>query len=181
MILLDIHMKKLNGMEVAKKLRLEGYQGHIIFLTSFQEYVFQGYEVHALNYLLKPIKQEKLYCCLDEILKNIISKSYVFQSEKEMISIPFNKILCFTSNLHHINILSEVGVYEFYAPFNKLLGELPPEFMQVHRCHIVNMEHVQKVSGNIIMLSNKMTVQIARSYLREVGSAFSNYTRRLIN
>ena len=58
---LDIQMKEMSGLDVAKKLRKEGYTGPIIFLTAFREYVFHGYEVHALNYLLKPVKEEPLF------------------------------------------------------------------------------------------------------------------------
>lgn len=54
---LDIQMGQMNGIEVAKRLRESGYQGIIVFLTAFREYVFRGYEVRALNYLLKPVKE----------------------------------------------------------------------------------------------------------------------------
>lgn len=57
---LDISLKEENGVDIAKKLRAHNYKGHIIFLTGFQEYVFEGYSVRALDYLLKPIDPVKL-------------------------------------------------------------------------------------------------------------------------
>lgn len=57
---LDINLKTMNGMDIAKQLRKDGFQGTIIFLTAFSEYVFEGYNVQALNYLIKPIDYEKL-------------------------------------------------------------------------------------------------------------------------
>ncbi len=56
---LDISLKEENGVDIAKKLRAHNYKGHIIFLTGFQEYVFEGYSVRALDYLLKPIDPVK--------------------------------------------------------------------------------------------------------------------------
>lgn len=53
---LDIQMGEMNGIDVAKRLRASGYKGIIVFLTAFREYVFHGYEVRALNYLLKPVR-----------------------------------------------------------------------------------------------------------------------------
>lgn len=86
-VFLDIKMKGINGIEVAKKLRSEGYGGFIIFLTATSEYVFHGYEVHALSYMLKPLKEDVLFFSLDEVAKPLlgihictkaIKKPYVF-------------------------------------------------------------------------------------------------------
>ncbi|MCD8076754.1 MAG: response regulator [Lachnospiraceae bacterium] len=68
---LDIQLGDMLGLDIAKDLRSHGYQGVIIFLTVFREYVFHGYEVHAMNYLLKPVKEESLYLCLDEVARNL--------------------------------------------------------------------------------------------------------------
>lgn len=54
---LDIQLDGMSGLDIAKNLRLKNYNGEIVFLTAFCEYVFEGYQVHALNYLIKPIKK----------------------------------------------------------------------------------------------------------------------------
>ncbi len=97
--LLDIQMKEMNGVDVAKRLRREGYKGEIIFLTAFREYVFKGYEVHALNYLLKPVNSKALCLCLDEIAKELMGNSYLYRNKKEIISIPYKEIISFSTNL----------------------------------------------------------------------------------
>ncbi len=57
---LDIEMKDLDGVETAKKLRMKNSSAVIIFVTSHPDFVFQGYEVRTLNYILKPYKPEKI-------------------------------------------------------------------------------------------------------------------------
>jgi DNA-binding LytR/AlgR family response regulator len=175
---LDIQLKKMNGLDVAKKLRKEGYQGAIIFLTAFREYVFCGYEVHAMNYLLKPVKEEPLFLCLDEIAKNLSSSSYLYRYKQDIISIPYKDILSFSSSLHYIDILTVSEHFCQYATLNNILEYLPQEFIRIHKSCIVNMAHIYKISGSTIVLSNHMTAQIGRSYTKSVIASFTAYSTR---
>ena len=175
---LDIQMKEMNGLEVAKELRKEGYQGAVIFLTAFREYVFHGYEVHAMNYLLKPVKKKPLFLCLDEIAKDLSGNSYLYRNKQDIISIPYKDILCFSSSLHYIDILTVSDHFCQYATLNNIIEYLPQEFIRTHKSCIVNMAHIYKVSGSTIVLSNHMTTQIGRSYTKSVISAFTAYSTR---
>ena len=83
---LDIQMGQMNGIEVAKRLRESGYQGIIVFLTAFREYVFRGYEVRALNYLLKPVKENTLFLCLDEIAKELSNNTYIYRNKHNLLA-----------------------------------------------------------------------------------------------
>ena len=67
LLLLDIDMKDMDGMELARKIRESDKKLPIVFLTNRREYVFEGYEVNALRYLLKPMDKAKLYPLLDEV------------------------------------------------------------------------------------------------------------------
>lgn len=175
---LDIQMKKMSGLDVAKKLRKEGYQGPIIFLTAFREYVFLGYEVRAMNYLLKPLKEEPLFLCLNEIAKDLSGQSYLYRNKQDIISIPYKDILSFSSSKHYIDILTVSDHFCQYATLNTIIEYLPPEFIRTHRSCIVNMAHIYKISGSTIVLSNKMTSQIGRTYLKDVITAFTKYAIR---
>ena len=69
LILLDIEMKELNGMELAKKLRSDGDMLPIVFITGYSDYIGDSYEVEALHYLLKPVNKQKLFAVLDRYIK----------------------------------------------------------------------------------------------------------------
>lgn len=175
---LDIQMKEMNGLDVAKKLRKEGYNGPIIFLTAFREYVFYGYEVHAMNYLLKPVKEAPLFLCLDEITKDLCGNSYLYRNKQDIINIPYKDILSFSSSLHYIDILTVSEHFCQYTTLNKIIEYLPQEFIRTHKSYIVNMTHIYKMSGSTIVLSNHMTIPLGRSYIKSVISAFTAYSTR---
>ncbi|MCI8408806.1 MAG: response regulator transcription factor [Lachnospiraceae bacterium] len=177
-IFLDIQMDKMSGIDVARQIRSEGYSGYIIFLTAFREYVFHGYEVHALNYLLKPIKRQPLFLCLNEVARHLEGNSYLFRNKQELIRIPYKDILCFSASLHYVDILTTTDNLCQYSTLNNIITHLPKEFIRIHRSYIVNMEHIYKLSGNTITLSNKKTVAIGRVYLKAVIADFSSYSAR---
>ena len=66
---LDIQLPGMDGLAVARHLREVGYRGYIVFLTAFREYVFEGYNVHAFQFLLKPVNPDALFTCMNEIVK----------------------------------------------------------------------------------------------------------------
>ncbi len=178
---LDIQLSGINGMDIAKKLRDSEYTGEIIFLTSFREYVFDGYQVHALNYLLKPPAIPLLYSCLNEVVESLKSNYYVFRYKQEIIQIKYKDILCLSSFLHSIDIITREEHFIQYASLNAILNCLPKQFVRVHRSYIVNMMHIHKISRNTITLSNRTTVPIGRQYLNNVRTTFMEYATRFDN
>ena len=70
-LLLDIQMKEMTGIDLAKQLRETKDEVIIIFITAMKEYVFEGYNVDALQYLLKPIKETSLFECLDKAVDKL--------------------------------------------------------------------------------------------------------------
>lgn len=178
---LDIQLSGMNGMDIAKRLRNNDYTGEIIFLTSFREYVFDGYQVHALNYLLKPPAIPLLYSCLNEVAESLKTNFYVFRYKQEIIQIEYRDILCLSSFLHSIDIITREEHFAQYASLNAVLSCLPKQFVRVHRSHIVNMAHIHKISGNTITLSNRTTVPIGRQYVNDVRNAFTEYSTRFDN
>ncbi len=176
---LDIKMNTMSGLAVAKRLRREGYDGPIVFLTAFREYVFDGYDVHAFAYLLKPVRREKLFHCLDEIAARMREDTYCLQTRQETVRIPYSKIMAFSVNHHDVDILTMDDVYSTHTTLEKLAAQLPKEFIRVHRSYIVHLPHVAKISTQTITLTNGMTVPVGRTYQAAVTSQLISYTNRL--
>lgn len=65
-LLLDIDMPGMDGLSLARRLRSEGKNVQIIFVTGLTDYVLEGYDVEAVSYLIKPVKKERLFACLDK-------------------------------------------------------------------------------------------------------------------
>lgn len=178
--LLDIEMGNISGLELAKILRMNNYTGFIIFLTAFKDYVFEGYNVHAFNFFVKPINKSLLFQCLDEIKEKMASNFYTYKNKnKETRFIPFNDIIFFLSNSHYTDITTSKAIYSQYASLKTILNTLPRQFIQVHKSCIVNMDHIYKISKNKIYLSNGSSVAIGRLYLAQFKKTFLNYSTRI--
>jgi DNA-binding LytR/AlgR family response regulator len=179
LFILDISMKKISGIDVAKRLRALDYQGEIIFLTAFKEFVFDGYEVRAFNYLLKPINSTLLRRCLNEIAKKKNSTCHIYRDSKQgMISIPYADIIFCSVNRHYVDITTKDTIYNQHIDLSELMKILPNKFIQVHRSYIVNMAHIFSVTHNKIHLSNNTVVDIGRTYASSFKKEFLNYSTR---
>ena len=82
-LLLDIEMPDMNGMELAKRVREGNHRVQIVFITGYPDFMSEGFEVEALHYLMKPVKKEKLFAVLDKAVENLGRKeeSLVLETE----------------------------------------------------------------------------------------------------
>lgn len=174
---IDIKLGFANGMDLAKQLRKDGFCGNIIFLTAFSEYVFDGYHVQALDYLLKPISQNKLEQCMKPILRNMQGAYHVYRTKTETVKIPYNKILAFTSFRHYVDIITQPNdnkaLYRQKITLRNLQDQLPEEFVRCHRTIIVNMNKVMRLTSKDITLSDNSIYPVSESYLEHVREVFS--------
>ena len=177
--ILDIQLHNMDGIEIAKKMRARGYEGNILFLTAFREYVFDGYDVRALNYLLKPVSQEALDKCMDDVYKQLYGNCFVYRDASNILQIAYCNILSFSVTKHYVDITTTKDVHNCRLPLSSILPLLPKEFIQVSRSCIVNMRHIRKIAKTTITLSNKTTVQISRNYLDDVRHDYADFSMRL--
>lgn len=103
-LLLDIEMPGINGMELARRIRKEDNYLNIIFITAIPDYIGEGYDVSAINYLIKPISEKKLYECLD--------KTILIDVDGEIIRINQKEIIYIESISHHIEIKTVNNIYK---------------------------------------------------------------------
>ncbi len=179
---LDIDLVTTSGIEIAKKLREDGFRGHIIFLTAFSEYVFDGYHVQALDYLLKPIDAGKLDNCMKPVLKDMEGSFLIWQTQSEMIKVPYNKIMAFTSYKHYVDIITQIPAsasdsstckcYRRKITLKTLEQQLPKEFIRCHRTIIININKVMKLTRTEATLSDDSVYPVSESYLKDVREAF---------
>lgn len=102
--------------------------------------------------------------------------------ELALFIIFIHKKLRIRANYKHQAVLMFLFVdgkcYEQMSTLNKIIVHLPSEFIRTHRSYIVNMAHIYRITSGTIELSNHLTTQIARSYSKDVISAFAKYTTR---
>lgn len=172
---LDVELEEtMDGLSLAQNMRRNNYQGSIIFLTNYKEYVFQGYDVQALHYLIKPIKDQEIEKCMNMVFQLSKKNNYIFQYNNQTIKIPYYQIIYFSSANHYIDIYTIDATYSHKAKLAEIKCHLPYEFTQCHRSILVNMNHVKKIIKNEIFLTNGTELPISNTYLDNVRKTFLN-------
>ncbi|MCM1579394.1 MAG: LytTR family DNA-binding domain-containing protein, partial [Ruminococcus sp.] len=152
LLLLDIEMKGISGMELAKKLRSKGDMLPIVFITGFSDYMNEGYDVEALHYLLKPVDREKLFGVLDRYAANRERpKETAVTTEEGVRHIPVNGIVCIeafgrkccVSLEDKSRLMCCMSIKEF---------EGLPGFIHCHRSYIVNLGQVRTLKESSLVM-----------------------------
>ena len=109
LVLLDINMKGMSGVQLAKEIRKQDKDILIIFITAEVEHALEGYNVSALNYLLKPVEEDALFRCLDICLEKVKENStnakyLVFSKGREQIKVNIDKIIFISAFDHYVDI-----------------------------------------------------------------------------
>lgn len=181
LLILDIQMGKMNGMELAKRIRRIDPNVYIVFLTGVTDYVFEGYEVGALHYLLKPLKEKQLYNILNNVKSRLVSNEIqylIIEIDRESLKINLDDIIFIEAMGHYVIIYTKNDTFEKKMSMNDLENELDSTFfIRVHRSYIVNIKHVDRINKENCILSNNNTVNVSRGNYNKLNEAFINYYR----
>ena len=174
-LLLDIEMGTMDGVTMAKKLRKENDTVQIVFITGYYDYILEGYEVAALHYLMKPVKEEKLCAVLDRAVQKLAKNEKVlnFEIGGEMIRVPIYQIRYADvfGNYVTIHASSDVTVKMTLSDLEKQLDE---RFYRAGRSCIVNLSQISRVTKAAIKLSDGTTIPLPRG-------AYDGINRAIIN
>lgn len=174
-LFLDIEMRSLDGIETAKLLRRKGMKGIIIFVTAYPDFVFQGYEVHAFHYILKPYRKEKIEEVLRQALHELdLSKEqyFVIEQKARVIRIPLSQTIAFQSDRRKVEALLEEDFVAFYGRIDEVCRELPSCFIRIHNRYIVNLNYVTTLERDRCILGSR-SFPVSRAFRQELETAFA--------
>jgi DNA-binding LytR/AlgR family response regulator len=177
-LLLDIQMDDMTGVDLAKKLRRENNDVIIIFLTAIKEYVFEGYEVDALNYLLKPIDKHSLFTSLGKAKVKIENQasSYLLLNKTKVSQ---KDITYLEALSHYIHVYTVDGMHKVKCSMSQMLKELDNTiFVQCHRSYIVGLRHISSILKSEVVLEDGGRVPVSRAKYKDVNKAFINFYKR---
>lgn len=145
-LFLDIEMKRLSGMDTARNLRKRDARTLLIFVTAYPDFVFQGYEVHAFHYILKPYEERKIQNVLEQALKELgrsQEQFFTLEQKSGILKIPVKKILAFSSDRRKVILsLKDGSRPDFYGKLDEVETGLPDYFIRCHNRHLVNLNYV---------------------------------------
>ena len=181
LVFLDIKMKKMNGIHLAGNIRKKDKDIMIVFVTSFEQYSLQGYNVEALNYLIKPVSPAKLLPTLDKayIIYNSRRNSFFIAAKgKEQCKVFWDDIYCISMSAHYAEIFTANTSYTVRKSAKEIDRMLPEYFVRCHRSHVVNIFKIERICGNSLVLFNKKELPLSRNNTKQVKVAFINFQAR---
>ena len=179
LLFLDCKLDTDSGIDVARKLRERGSQTTIVFVTAYEDYVYEGYEVNAYRYLLKPIDVAVLRKTLSDYVSHFEREKFLdFVSGKRLVRLKLNEIMYIESSEKQSIVRHVDGSYETSVPISELQARIGSyAFFRTHRRFIVNMKYIMEVDKNIIRLTNDEKIEISRRNLSAFNKCYMNYLK----
>ena len=182
-VLLDIQMPDMDGMSAAKALRETDGQTGIFFVTGYEDYLVQGYEVEAFRYLIKPVSEEKLCGALDQFLKKRDGQRKLLMAETpEGIRRMDAAEICYAEAFAHsceLHTLSEcITVKTGISALEKETEKLGLSFFRCHRSYLINIAQVRAVEKEAAVFPGGIRVPVSRRLYQELNRRFIEYFLR---
>ncbi len=178
LLIFDIEMGQLNGMELAAGIRRKDEDIPILFVTGYDSYMAQGFEVAAMHYLLKPLRKEKLFTVLDKLKKMRMRKKQeekiLFRAEEGPLSLPASKIWYIEAMAHQCILYTEDTSHVLCSSIGEMVRQLcgRREFVRCHRSYLVNVQHISAIVKPELVLDDGRRIPVSRSAEKEVGRVF---------
>ncbi len=178
LIFLDIYMNNINGIEIAKEIRLQDSDIIIIFMTTSKDHALDAFEVDAMQYLVKPVDYEKLQHIFNKCQK-------LFSDNMRFIEVPSNglSVKIFLKDIYYIEVYNKTCLLhtnrltiKTYTPLSKLWELLDGSpFLRCHRSYIVNMFYIDDILETDFLLKNSDKIPIRKESSSDIKQTYSDY------
>jgi len=192
LLFLDIQMPGMDGFDIATELCSSNItpKPHIIFTTAHDQYALRAFEIHAMDYLLKPFTQERLSSAVERARKEILSSNQqpaatqtgshyttriVFKSRGRIVFLPVSDIRWISAEENYVRICTQNETHLLRETMARLEEKLDPDmFLRVHRSSIVNLQHVKEVRTEAdgeyaVVLVNGEKLTMSRGYRSRIN------------
>lgn len=180
LLFLDIELPKMNGVAVGQYIRetLKNETIQIAYISSKQEYAMELFEMRPINFLVKPLSNEKIENVIDKFLQlnKIDTETFNFKAGRNYYKIPLSDILYFYSNGRKINIVTSNKEYEFYGSLDNIYSEVKnKKFLFVHKSFLVNFKYIRKYQYEQLTMSDNKIIPVSQSRRKAVRSMFFEF------
>lgn len=186
LLILDIEMGQMNGMELARKIRKTDEEIPLLFITGYDEYVQYGYDVDALHYMIKPVNKAKLFMILDKLEKRhtaAAEEKVMLITDKGVRMVSCANLIYVEANGHDCLVRLSGETLLVKEAFGVLVKRLEQYayFVKSHRAYLVNIRYVSMVLKTELLLDDKETIPVSRNQLKKVQSEFLHYYTGKVN
>lgn len=162
-ILMDIEMKFMDGMSAAEEIRKVDKDVVIMFITNMTNYAIRGYQVDALDYVIKPVKyfafSQKLDRALTRISKHKTKKSITVEYSNGIQKIDVDNIIYIETEGHNLLIHLEATTIKIRAKlkdYEEMLAE--DDFFRINKGYLVNLKHVEGIEGTSCIIADEKLI-----------------------
>lgn len=181
-IFLDIIMAELDGIKTAQIFRESAFDKIIVFISSSRDYVFDGYDVEAFQYLLKPIDEKKL----KTVLKRAVVKTekrkqeyIVVSRERQIRKLFLDDIYYFEIRGRMIDVHGLDGIFSYYEQMSVLEDHLRGKgFFRCHKSYLVNLKYVDVYNRREVILDNGERIAIAKRRYEDFCREILEYMKK---
>lgn len=178
LVFMDIEMPGLSGMEAARRLRARDDGVQIVFVTNMAQYAVSGYEVSALDFIVKPVKYSSFYLKMNRIMRYLRAKSgrqITVKKDKALLRFELRKLLYVEVRGHCLEYHTQEGIIEARGKLSELEKELNGEhFARCNQCYLVNLACVKAVHGLIVTVG-KEELRMSRSKRSDFLNRLTDY------
>lgn len=179
-VFLDIQMPKMNGMELARKIRQDSESVQLIFATGISDHMQQGYEVAAMHYLIKPLQESQVHGCMERICRQTAhKKDWILLHGAESVERMESLNIWWVEAIGHSAVVGlEKERIEVTDSLGALEAQLKSGFVKCHRSYLVNLGHVTRIEKTDVVLDNGERIPLSRRLYKQVNEAFIRFYRR---
>lgn len=187
-VFLDIEMSEeqsdINGMELAGRIRSNAKsQPIIIFVTGYDKYVYDAFDVEAFQYLLKPVDERKFAQVLKKAVKKIIAgrstgETLMIRYANSNKAVPIDNIYYIESRNHKVILYLKDGELEYYAKIGDLEQELQNSFFRIHKGYLINMFYIDSYTKTEILLTNGERLMISKYKYGDFVKSYLRFLKR---
>ena len=171
-LLLDIEMTGMDGVELAKTVRRASDDVQIVFITGYTDYIAEGYEVSALHYLTKPVNEDKLFQVLGRAVGRLRRNEPALTLELtgETVRLPLSQIRYLDVLHNHVTVHAGQD-HTVKRPLGELEKMLDGRFFRVGRSYILNLTYIQRVTRTEAELTGGERIPLPRGQYEKLNRA----------
>lgn len=175
-VFMDIFLEQGTGVDLAKRLRAQGFNFKLVFLTTSNEFANESYALDASYYLLKPLKIEQLELSLRRCGAFEKEEYAVFDTGSQLVKIRPEDIIVVEVQDKYCYIHTVTKTYKVYSSINKIREQLKQEyFLFTYRSVLINMHYVEKMGSKCFIMTNGFEAPIRVRDGAAVRNAYMNW------
>ena len=180
-LLLDIDMPDITGLEIARHLAKQEKRPLLLFVTSHDELVYDSFQYHPFAFLRKSCFDKEIKAALTDCMQELVHRErrFCFKAEGNRVSLLLSDILYFEAEGNYLKLFSKEGAYRFRSTISAVENTLSGcGFIRIHKGFLVNQAAVRLWgSEKVQLLSDTMMLPIGKSYAKAAREQFLRYMR----